>query len=91
MAEIARWKNGDGNEWWIRIIQRQHVRRERELRNIEFLVPGLTEKPTATLALKELDGRARFFDAEVEEGQVDALGTDAAVFKCFNAIVVPDR
>jgi hypothetical protein len=35
--------------------------------------------------------RARFFDAEVEEGQVDAFGTDAAVFKCFHAIVVPDR
>jgi hypothetical protein len=32
----------------------------------------------------------RFFDAEIEKGQVYALGFDAAIFEGFDAVVICD-
>ena len=57
--------------------QRDGVRGQRHLRNVELAMPQHPEK--------------RLLDVQVQYIELDAIGLDAAVGECANAIVVPAR
>jgi hypothetical protein len=75
VPEAPRREHRQRHERWLRLAERQQVRRQAELADIELAVARLPVK--------------RLLDGQREERQLDALGSNAPVLQRAHPVVVP--